>query len=218
MASWMVHMRIADLLMDRFKNLEETEFVMGNIAPDSGIPSEDWSYYIPSGVVSHFRGGDKKIQIDKYTGKYFTKEMQENYNSRQYSFYLGYLAHLMTDILWKEKVADVCMEKYKEETAEDIKAFIWKMKADWYDLDFLYITKNPDCNAFKIYKKAEGFKNTYMDEFTEEAFNSRRKYIIEFYSGKRENLNRYYPYLDEEHMDKFVASAADILYEWLNNL
>ncbi len=47
MASWMVHLRITDLLLDVFDNLEETEFVVGNIAPDSGIPSEDWSYYTP---------------------------------------------------------------------------------------------------------------------------------------------------------------------------
>ena len=92
------------------------------------------------------------------------------------------------------------------------------MKADWYDLDFLYLSKNPLCHAFKIYKNADGFKNTYIDGFTEDAFSSRRKYIVDFYNEKRENLNRHYPYLDEEHMDKFVKSSAEILYEWLNNL
>ena len=40
MASWMVHLRIADLLMREFNNVEKTEFVVGNIAPDSGIPGE----------------------------------------------------------------------------------------------------------------------------------------------------------------------------------
>jgi len=43
------------LLLGLFNSLEETEFVVGNIAPDSGIPSEDWSYYTPSSEVSHFR-------------------------------------------------------------------------------------------------------------------------------------------------------------------
>lgn len=36
MASWMVHLRIADRLLSEFPDLEETEFVVGNIAPDSG--------------------------------------------------------------------------------------------------------------------------------------------------------------------------------------
>ena len=31
MASWMVHLRIADLLMCEFDNLEDTEFVVGNL-------------------------------------------------------------------------------------------------------------------------------------------------------------------------------------------
>ena len=35
MASWMIHLRVADLLMDRIPEIDETAFVMGNIAPDS---------------------------------------------------------------------------------------------------------------------------------------------------------------------------------------
>ena len=90
MASWMVHLRITDLLLDVFDNLEETEFVVGNIAPDSGIPSEDWSYYTPPSRISHFKGDDKHIHIEQYIEKYFTKELQKSYNTKQYSFYLGY--------------------------------------------------------------------------------------------------------------------------------
>ena len=78
MASWMVHLRIAEILIEEFKNLEKTEFIVGNIAPDSGVPSSDWSYYTPSGKVSHFRDENKNIRIDKYIEKHFTKEMQES--------------------------------------------------------------------------------------------------------------------------------------------
>ena len=71
MASWMVHLRIADILLDKFENLEKTDFIMGNIAPDSGVPSEDWSYYVPSSKVSHFRDENKKIQLQPYLDRYF---------------------------------------------------------------------------------------------------------------------------------------------------
>lgn len=47
MAFWMVHLRIADILLDKFEDLEKTDFIMGNIAPDSDVPSEDWSYHVP---------------------------------------------------------------------------------------------------------------------------------------------------------------------------
>lgn len=35
MASWMVHLRVADELLRHLDNIDETAFVMGNIAPDS---------------------------------------------------------------------------------------------------------------------------------------------------------------------------------------
>lgn len=35
MASWMIHLRVADLLTDRIPGLDKTAFVVGNIAPDS---------------------------------------------------------------------------------------------------------------------------------------------------------------------------------------
>lgn len=55
MASWMVHLRIADRLLDSLPGLSAVDFVVGNIAPDSGIPNEDWSEFTPSVIVSHFR-------------------------------------------------------------------------------------------------------------------------------------------------------------------
>ncbi len=216
MASWMVHLRITDLLLDVFDNLEETEFVVGNIAPDSGIPSEDWSYYTPPSRISHFKGDDKHIHIEQYIEKYFTKELQKSYNTKQYSFYLGYLTHLMTDILWQEQIADACMEKHKEEVLEDRHKFVWKMKGDWYDLDFLYLSENPGLRAFEIYKSAKDFKNTYMDIFPESAFDNRIEYITGFYSEKRDNLNRDYPFLDKEYMDKFVMETTDSVYNWIS--
>ena len=55
MASWIVHLRIADKLLNEIFNLSSTEFVVGNIAPDSGIPNGDWSVFTPSGDISHFK-------------------------------------------------------------------------------------------------------------------------------------------------------------------
>lgn len=223
MASWMVHLRIADLLLQELENVEETEFVVGNIAPDSGVPSEDWSYYTPPTAVSHYRDkngknyGDKngKIQIEEYIKKYFTKDMQSGYNVRQYSFYLGYLVHLMTDILWQDQIADPCKESHQKEISENRKKFIWQMKADWYDLDFLYLSKYPDLKTFQIYKNAVGFQNTYMDIFAEDAFDNRREYIVGFYSEKRENLERDYPFLNEQRMNQFVEETSKAVLEWI---
>ena len=54
MASWMVHLRVADELLKQIENLDAQAFVMGNIAPDSGVPNEDWTVFQPPKDVSHF--------------------------------------------------------------------------------------------------------------------------------------------------------------------
>ncbi len=70
MASWMVHLRVADCLLTQLSGISDVGFVMGNVASDSGIPNEDWSAFIPSSEVSHFRTTDeyglKKIHKDLY--------------------------------------------------------------------------------------------------------------------------------------------------------
>ena len=65
MASWMVHLRIADKLLDQLKDIDETAFVMGNIAPDSGVPNEDWTKFTPPKTVSHFNDGKYNASIPR---------------------------------------------------------------------------------------------------------------------------------------------------------
>lgn len=212
MASWMVHLRIADLLLDKLQDLDETAFIVGNIAPDSGVPSDDWSYYVPSSKVSHFHDENKKVQIQPYMDLYFGEAVHKNYSRKQFSFYLGYLTHLMADVCWQNQISDPCIEAHSAEAAQDRNAFVWKMKGDWYDLDFLFLSKNPNFRAFERYKNAVGFQNTYMDIFATDAFDNRRKYITGFYSQKKENLDRVYPYLTEERMNRFVTDTAEAVF------
>ena len=63
MASWMVHLRVADELLSRLNNIDETSFVVGNIAPDSGVPNDDWSEFHPPKTVSHFYKKTKTERI-----------------------------------------------------------------------------------------------------------------------------------------------------------
>ena len=208
MASWMIHLRIADKLLDKISDLSPIEFIMGNMAPDSGVPNEDWSAFSPSTAVSHYRTdkdtGKKHIDISAYTAQYFTPEHIRTYTNQQYSFYLGYYTHLLTDMLWSELVAQPVREKFPDTSWAEI-------KEDWYDLDFLYLKKHPGFRAFRAYLGSVGFQNTYMDFFAPDAFDNRREYITSFYLQPQENLDREYPYLTEEEADSFVNSAVEAI-------
>ena len=212
MASWMVHLRVADKLLRRIRFLEPVSFIVGNIAPDSGVPNEDWSVFTPSTKISHFKTGNhSKAEPETFAKKYFQKQMQESYNQNQFSFYLGYLTHLLTDVEWSKCIVHPALERFADEKEKDSKALIWKMKEDWYDLDYLYLRDHPNFRGFQIFAGAIGFENTYMDEFSVDAFDNRRAYITDFYLQGKENLDRTYPYLTCEEMDTFVDTCVSTI-------
>lgn len=213
MASWMVHLRIADELLTKINGLNEEIFVLGNIAPDSGVPNKDWSSFNPPGNITHYRDNDKDkthINIDKYVSEYLTKEKIESYTVREFSFYLGYYTHLLTDIEWAKMVySEGVDEEHARRVNMTLNEFIWKNKEDWYDLDFLYLEEHPDFKAFHIYEDAKDYNNTFMDIFPEDAFIDRRSYICGFYhSDEHGDLHRDYQYLTKERVNRFVADTA----------
>lgn len=220
MASWMVHFRIADALLDVREELSQAEFVFGNIAPDSGVPNADWSAFTPSGDISHFKTTDKDgfkdIHIDEYCQAYLRAEQYEDYTPRQRSFYLGYLTHLLTDIEWTQRVVRPSSEKFRELYERDKNEWIWTLKKDWYDLDFLFLREHPDFRAFCLYESAVGFQNDFLDFFAPDAFDNRREYICGFYRGGREGLDREYPYLTAQEMECFVEECTKKLAGELN--
>lgn len=213
MATWMVHLRIADKLLNKISDLTYAEYIVGNMAPDSGVPNDDWSVFTPSSNASHFMtygsDGIKVIYLKDFVDKLYSAEQRKQYNIKQKSFYLGYLTHLLTDLMWANHIVRPSMRKFKKLYDKDQTEWIWTIKKDWYDLDFLYIKKNPNFRAFSIYKDAVGFNNDYIDMFSKDAFDNRREYITGFYSEERKNLEREYPYLNEEEMDQFVDMCFD---------
>ena len=92
MASWMIHHRIADDLLMRLQRIDETAFVMGNIAPDSGVPNADWSEFYPPKTVTHFYKETKSgriIDVESFCRSYFTEDLISTYSLREYSFFLA---------------------------------------------------------------------------------------------------------------------------------
>jgi hypothetical protein len=55
MASWIVHLRIADNLLNLIEGLEPVYFAIGNVATDSGIPDENWENFDPPAELLHFQ-------------------------------------------------------------------------------------------------------------------------------------------------------------------
>lgn len=218
MASWMIHLRMADKLLTQISGLSELEFIMGSIAPDSGVPNEDWSAFSPDTALSHFKDSaiqnGKGISIQKFMERHFTPSQQREYDRQQFSFFLGYLTHLLTDILWADEIFQPAIRRFPARTQEAVAL----VKKDWYDLDFLYLRQHPDFHAFHVFRNAAGFLNTYMDMFRPDAFDNRRQYITGFYLGPREGLDNPYLYLTAEEADLFLEDACARIMKDLEKL
>lgn len=206
----MIHLRIADELCHRLNIKSKIEFILGNIAPDSGVPSEGG--FAPPKSVSHFYADDRRdgrhIHEELFAERYLTPALRSAYTDKEDSFYLGYYVHLITDNIWVRNIVIPAKKKFEKELCSNPDLFWQVIKRDWYDLDFMYLKENPSFEAFTIYSESENIKNTYLDFFSETAFEERRQFIVDFYKNGTSNVTEHDTYLSKEDMDAFVISAA----------
>ncbi len=222
MASWMIHFRIAQALLDanlfpasRRWEVEEA-FVMGNIAPDSGVPAEDGLHYIPAKSVSHFHvrntRGFKECDLAAFTARYLTPSPNDPVAR---AFYLGYLAHLYTDNQWVEKIGLPARCLFSHEFKDNYADPHGRVKTDWYTLDCLYLKAHPDLHAYRLFAEAPPFVNRYVDFYAEDAFESRKSFILDFYRRGVAEVAERETYLSMEELDAFVRETAEEIEEML---
>ena len=213
MASWIIHLRIAERVYKQVFIPSVPEFVLGNIAPDSGVPSEDGRGYMPDKTISHFyvpdETGHPRIDVRTFLEHHFTDAQRRGCDARKYSFLFGYLVHLLTDNLWMRDIVVPAKVKYADMYRADHDGFYRMVKRDWYDLDFMFMKNNPDLEAFRIYAEAENVENTYLDFFARDAFENRREFITEFYRSGAANVEFRDTYITPQELDSFVDNAAD---------
>lgn len=211
MASWMIHLRIADALLPHWKDLPETPFILGNLAPDSGVPNADWTAFTPPYAVTHFQRETehgKVIDAEAFRAQWLRPEDSKE----DYAFFLGYYVHLLTDIRWSATVYAPLKRDYPKEYAENKRALIEAAKADWYDLDYLYLEEHPDFPAFRLYAEAANYPHPFTALFAPDALENRRQYIVNFYrTGPHGDLRRPYRYLTPGEAEGFVGETV----KWL---
>ena len=213
MASWIIHLRVAQEICQRLALQHIDRFILGNIAPDSGIPKADGSGYLPDAEISHFRtldqNGIKDIQEGRFIERYFTESRRAGYDSKTCTFYFGYLTHLLTDKLWAREIVYGAKDRFPDLFDRDRDAFWKKIKRDWYDLDFMYLRDHPDFEAFRRYESMEDLRTRYIDFFAPDAFEKRREFIIAFYREGAEHVVRRETYLSAKELERFVLCAAE---------
>lgn len=216
MATWMVHFRIAENLLNLGITTTENEFVVGNIGPDCGLPDKESNSFVPPKQITHFKV-DNKINASSFIEQYLERD-DINFMNPKFSFYLGYYVHLLTDLEWSKLHA----EKKKEPIYQKILGtadYASIIKRDWYGVDFVYLKENNDNIFNRVFQSIKEFPD-YLDFFPANQISIQINRITEFYLGSSFNFvldpTYKFEYLTPDEADHFVEAATKKIIHNLN--
>ena len=209
MATWIVHLRIADifikekLIPDKYKK----EFICGSLAPDCGYGAKDsFGDFSPPPSVTHWAPDGCKIFCE-YKNFYDTY-LKNKKTTADYYFYLGYYMHLLTDVLWSTSIYMPTRFKYAKEYGAD-PLYLNTVKKDWYGLDYKFLSENPDFEPYKLLCSVEGVDD-YLPYYEPGQLTKQLKFISDYYKVPSPYESEY-KFLLAEEADEFVKTAAELI-------
>jgi len=214
MATWGLHLRLAEAVLNRGYDLDEAMFAVGNIGPDCGVPNEDWSAFDPPSEVSHWKVSAKGgIESEKFYDAYLGRGI-EDYGQK--SFLIGYYVHLLTDIAFTKLYKEMKEKNPLYAPLQENPKFIWTIKEDWYDLDHVYFRDHPDSLFHRVFQHVTQVPN-YLNYYPEGAILRQVKNITAYYKEPSDNLDRDYIYLSSEVMNQFIEDTVGGICEVLES-
>jgi hypothetical protein len=219
MATWIVHLRLAENLLQMIDGLDEPYFAIGNIAPDSGIPDENWESFNPPPEVLHFEvevSATFKIADLDFYRQYLLPMRKSDLDVKRFSFLLGYFFHLVTDNLWTQEIGHPTQTRFADEFEANPK-FIWEVKRDWYGLDLAYVRAYPESLFWSTFLDAE-YTDDYLEFLPRDAIQQRMAYIKELYQRTDERIEELWvrrpnKYLTQEEVDGFIDLGTQLLHD-----
>lgn len=179
MPTWINHFRVADNLLDKINHLDTEYFLIGNIAPDCGIPTDKNGEYIPSTNITHFTIQDISNKTDCDYDLIYENYIRDETDLKKRSFFIGYFVHLFTDC---EYALDIYLgtEKKYGKFADNQK--LWKaFKKELHNIDDLFLKENSS-KSFELFKTYNGFNEQYPNWYRNNEISKQMKNIVKFYS------------------------------------
>lgn len=210
MASWLIHLRIADELLKVLNISDEEKFVVGNIAPDCGVPLPEGNYNPPT-RVTHWGGENFKRNID-YMG-FYNKYLKD----KKDGFYLGYFTHLVTDYYWSHNVVLPLKARLGIDSLSKNPEITKKVKDNWSELEERYLLSHGRPRALEILKGVDKFPNVYFDFYGADTIEEKAKFISSCYDEPC-HITDDLSYTSEGEMEEFIAFDVKRIQEILHEL
>lgn len=198
MATWIVHLRMAEKFLERFPIKDRRAFLAGSIGPDCGDKVEGEYNFDPPSKVTHFIKDVYKDSID--TEGFYKRYLKDQ---KIDDFYLGYYIHLLCDVHWSRELSKPTIDKH----AEDFKKnphFMDVIKQDWYGLDFSFLEEHPTWPILEEFKAIGTFPNHYFDFYKVDAFTRQIGGIYSFYKDPNNKPEYLGLFLTKEEMEHWI--------------
>ncbi len=211
MASWLTHLRVAEMIKQKVSEIDFPYFIIGSIAPDSGVPDEGQRNYTPSKEVTHcrFQKDDSVADMDEaiFFNNYLVPEKIMTRSDSTRSFLWGYYFHLITDKLWLEEYFRPFQKSYEREFEKSDKDFVEFIREEMFSLDFEYL-KDRGSELVDELKSFDGIINFFY-EFDSDYIYACKNRIVDFYNSEPSPLDREYKYLTPQIIEEFIAKASE---------
>lgn len=211
MASWLTHLRIAEKIKQKIDGIDLPYFMIGSIAPDSGVPDESDRNYIPSKEVTHMRyeKDDYETDMDEsaFYNSYLVPERLMIRSDSSRSFLWGYYFHLISDKLWLEDCFKPLKVRFESEEEKKDTDFVDFIREEMFALDFDYL-KEHGMGLVEELKSFDGNISAFYEFDTEYIYGCRDR-IVAFYNGEPRQLDREYEYLNSQLLEEFINKVTD---------
>jgi hypothetical protein len=219
MASWMVHLRIAESMLAQIPGLDENLFAIGNIAPDSGIPDEKWEHFDPPASVTHFlqeKGAPYHCGDLAFFRQYLLPVWGETIDPARFSFLWGYFFHLLTDNIWARRIGRPIKQRYATQFTADPSGTRKMVNNERYGLDLLYVRAHPDSLFWRVFLHCQYDRNDLVF-LPVDAVQQRIAYIQTGYQRWDADMETLaagpFTYLTSEQLEEVVAETSRLCLE-----
>lgn len=208
MAQPMMHLLIADkVYTQKFSSLYSYgDFLSGSIAPDAVHVKENYTRELKD--ISHYRFNSKSpiSYFDTFWDKYGT--------SKNTDFVVGYLVHLLSDMIWYHSIRVPFKEEFLKAPAHNM-SMNEAYYADCEQIDQLMFWEKDASCIIKAISKSKSYSLEGLID-SEDVAAWKEKLIFEYHNKRKSMLHT--AYISEQQIRDYITNCAQKCTEYLESL
>lgn len=208
MAQPMMHLLIADKIYTEKSGSIGSygDFLLGSIAPDAVHAKENYTREMKD--ISHYRfdSSSPVSHFDPFFYEYCTAENKD--------FLVGYLVHLLSDMVWYHSVRAPFKEEFRKAPSRDM-SMNEAYYADCEQIEqLMFMEKNAPCIIAAINQGNAYALKGLID--AEDVMAWKEKLIFDY--NNRKTVSLHTKYISEQHIRDYITNCARECTEYIGHL